>query len=299
MTKHLPAMKLQPVVTTAPRIPMTSSAAREIVERLKRVAGIRIDPNNTPFLTFRMDRRLMELGIASYDEYLVLLQGPNGAEETQRLVESLATHTTSFFREPAHYEWLEKTGFRMVMDYGAGRAHPLTIWSAACSSGLELWSAGIVADRISHQQVGGLRWGMVGTDISAHIVRKAEMAIYSAAELSGLSEEQRRTYLLRSRPGAAISPEQRLYRIAPELRRRAKFVQANLLESCDNSVPLADIVFLRNVLIYFSPEDRLKVVSTVLRRMRTGAVLLLGHSDNLQAVPPGLEACATAVLRKV
>lgn len=171
-------------------------------------------------------------------------------------VESLATHTTSFFREPAHYDWLESTGLQSVLSYGAGRAHSLTVWSAACSSGQELWSAGMVLEELSAQVQGGLRWNLVGSDISASIVRRASQAVYTSADLSGLSQARRSRFLMRSRKGARIAPAQRVYRIVPELRERASFVQANLIQDLTRDIPLADVVFLRNVLIYFSPPDR-------------------------------------------
>jgi chemotaxis protein methyltransferase CheR len=277
---------------------MSVTAAREIVAILKKSAGIRVDPRNTQFLSFRMDRRLCELGFQTYDEYLAHLHGKHGPTEIQTLVESLATHTTSFFREPSHYEWLDKTGLPGLIQAGSGQQHPLTIWSAACSSGLELWSAGIVIDKISRKTLGGLRWSLFGTDVSAAIVRKATMGIYTSAELSGLPLGLRQDYILRSRPGAKVSPDQRVYRIAPILRARASFQQANLLDDLDGRVPLSDVVFLRNVLIYFTSEDRLKVLHNVMRRMRQGAFLLLGHSDNLQGLPKGLAPCGTAVFRK-
>lgn len=277
---------------------MSASAAREIVAILKKAAGIRVDPGNTQFLSFRMDKRLSELGFDTYDEYLVFLQGKKGAAEIQALVETLATHTTSFFREPAHYEWLEKTGLPALIENGAGRQHTLTVWSAACSTGLELWSAGIVLDQISRRYLGGLRWGLFGTDISAPVVRRATLGIYGSSELAGLPMGLRREYLLRSKPGARVSPEQRVYRIVPHLRGRASFVAANLLEDLDGNVPLSDVVFLRNVLIYFTAEDRQKALANVMQRMRAGGYLLLGHSDNLQSLPKGLKPCGTAVFRK-
>lgn len=281
-----------------PRIPMSAAAARDLVAYLQRASGIRVDPRNTTFLTFRMDRRIRELGLASYDEYLRLLKGRGANDEVQRLVESLATHTTSFFREPAHYDWLVSTGLQSVLAYGAGRAHSLTVWSAACSSGQELWSAGMVLEELSAQVQGGLRWNLVGSDISASIVRRASQAVYASADLSGLSQARRSRFLMRSRKGARIAPAQRVYRIVPELRERASFVQANLIQDLTRDIPLADVVFLRNVLIYFSPPDRETVVRNVLNRMRPGAVLLLGHSDNLHALPEGLSPAGVAIFRK-
>lgn len=279
-------------------VPMSAAAARELVCILKETAGIRIDPGNRQFLSYRMDRRLTALGLKNYDDYIDLLQSDAGPAEIQTLVESLATHTTSFFRERAHYDWLEKIGLPKLVAEGAGHSHPLMVWSAACSAGLELWSAGIVLDRFAHRVPGGLRWGLFGTDISAPIVKRAKLGIYTATELSGLSLDQRSEYLLRSKPGARISPRQRIYRIVPTLRSRAHFCTANLLTPLEAEVPRSDIVFLRNVLIYFTAEDRIRAIQNVMACMRPGGLLLLGHSDNLRAVPKGLTPCGTAIFRK-
>lgn len=283
---------------TQPTVPMSTAAAQKLVTILKAEAGIRIDPSNTQFISYRLDRRVVALGLEDYDQYLMHLQSPEGPAEIQRLVESLATHTTSFFREKAHYDWLDSVGLPKLIETGAGRTHPLVVWSAACSSGLELWSAGIVLDRYSHKVPGGLRWGLVGTDISAAILRKARLGIYSSSELSGLSFDLRSDYLLRSKPGARISPKQRVYRIAPALRNRAHFSAANLLGKLEGQVPLADVIFLRNVLIYFNAEDRIRAIRNVMQCLRPGGYLLLGHSDNLRSLPEGLTPAGTAIFRK-
>lgn len=276
---------------------MPRRVALAIVERLKTVAGIRIDPKNQQFLTFRLDRRLQVLGLDSYEDYLDLLQGPTGEAETARLIEMLVTHTTSFFREPAHYDWLARSGLPALVETGVGKLHPLSVWSAACSTGPELWSAGMVLEEFSQTIPGGLRWGLLGTDISAGVLRRAAAAIFTATEMSGVSEARKRQFFLRSRPGAAIGNGQPIFRIAPELRGRAGFRQANLLQDLAD-LPLADIVFLRNVLIYFAPEDRKACLTNVFSRMRSGAYLILGHSDSHHQLPAGLTPCGPAIFRK-
>ncbi|NBZ86724.1 CheR family methyltransferase [Stagnihabitans tardus] len=277
---------------------MSRRIARILVERLKAVAGIRVDPQNEQFLTFRLNRRLDALGLASYEDYLSILEGPKGEAETARLVEMLVTHTTSFFREPAHFDWLAKTGLPSLCDKGAGRLHPLTIWSAACSTGPELWSAGIVVDQFAQAIPGGLRWGMIGTDISANVLRRAAGAVFSATEMAGIREEDKRQYFLRSRPGVATENGMPIFRVAPELRSRASFLQANLLQPLPD-FPLADLVFLRNVLIYFALEDRQTCLGHVCARIRSGGYLLLGHSDSHHGLPPGLTQCGPSIFRKV
>lgn len=276
---------------------MSHRAAAAIVDRLRKVAGIRIDPKNRQFLTFRLDRRLQLLRLDDYDDYLALLEGPGGEGETARLVELLVTHTTSFFREPAHYDWLARSGLPALADQGAGRLHSLTIWSAACSTGPELWSAGIVMDEVAASRPGGLRWNLVGSDISAGVLRRAQAAIFSQTEMSGLGDERKRRHFLRSRPGVAIGDGQPVFRVAPELRNRASFRQANLLQDLAE-IPLADVILLRNVLIYFSAEDRRTALAQVQSKLRPGGYLLLGHSDSPHNLPVGLTACGASIFRK-
>ena len=276
---------------------MSRRVADAIVERLRKVAGIRVDPKNEQFLTFRLTRRLQSLGLKSYEDYLALLEGPGGDSETARLVEVLVTHTTSFFREPAHFTWLDKTGLPALIEQGAGRLHPLMIWSAACSTGPELWSAGMVMDLASRAVTGGLRWGLVGSDISSSVLRRAKGAIFTETEMSGVSEERKRTYFLRSRPGVQIGNGQTLYRIAPELRNRANFLQVNLVQDVSQAPP-CDVAFLRNVLIYFGQEDRKSCLANVCGKLRPGGYLFLGHSDSHANMPPGMTACGPSIFRK-
>lgn len=276
---------------------MSLRVATQIAERLKKIAGIRVDPKNEQFLTFRLNRRVEALGLASYEDYLALLDGPRGESETARLVEMLVTHTTSFFREPAHYDWLQKTGLPSLVAQGVGRLHPLMIWSAACSTGPELWSAGMVADQVAAGQPGGLRWGLVGSDVSAGVLRRAASAVFTATELSGVGEERKRQYFLRSRPGVATESGQPIFRIAPELRSRASFQRGNLLHDLPD-IPLSDVVFLRNVLIYFAQDDRKTCLKNVCARVRPGGYLILGHSDSHDGLPAGLTPCGPSIFRK-
>lgn len=288
-----------PTEARADRTPaLKPTTARRIVERVQTASGLRIDSENTDFLEFRLGRRLNALRLGSYEDYLLLLEDRHDTSELQRLVEHLVTHTTSFFREKAHFDWLAATGLPTLLADGVGHVRPLVVWSGACSSGEELWSAAMVVDGFAQGITGGLRWSLLGTDISGQILRQAERAVYPATDMGGIDPQLLRRYFLRSRPGAAISPQRQVYRVVPELRRRATFTIDNLLEKGDGSLPLADIAFLRNVLIYFSPEDRDRAVRNAVARMRTGGYLILGHSDNLRAVPPGLSPVAVAIFRK-
>jgi len=277
----------------SPRIGPDEVAA--LIEAARRASGISISTEKHSFLELRVGRRLRETGCDDFAAYLDRLRGPGGAEEIRHLVEAVATHTTSFFRERPHYDWLEAEGLAALVEGGAGRAHSLTVWSAACSLGSEMWSAAMVLDRFGATVPGGLRWNVVGTDISRRILRRAAAAVFTEEEITGLPEELRRRHLLRSRaPGRGGT----LYRIAPELRSRARLAWANLV-ALDPALSLtADVIFLRNVLIYFEPSDRDRAVAGVLARLRAGGILLLGHSECLADAPRGLRQIAPTIYRK-
>lgn len=281
-----------PAATIAPR------DAALIVETVKRLSGINVDSNNLGFLALRVNRRLRELGLSGVGDYIRRLQGDQGGREAQHLVEALATHTTDFFREAGHYEFLRTVGLAELVKLGAGKEWPLIVWSAACSIGSELWTAGIVLDKYSQSFPGGLRWGLHGTDVSRRVLVRAANAVFAKTELSGLNDDLRRIYLLRSKPGAAIGALEPVFRIVPDLRRKAVFEWANLVDLSPNFAVTADVVFLRNVLIYFETKDKIAAINNVLRHIRPGGYLITGHAEAISPLPAALTQVAPSVYRK-
>lgn len=286
------------VGTSDPTEAIAPRDAALIVETVKRLSGINVDSGNLGFLSLRVNRRLRELGMAGVGDYIRRLQSDDGGREAQHLVEALATHTTDFFRESGHYEFLRTVGLPELVRLGAGKEWPLFVWSAACSIGSELWTAGIVLDKYSQAMPGGLRWGLHGTDISRRVLVRAANAVFARSELSGLSEELRRSYLLRSKPGAAIGALEPVFRIAPDLRRRAQFEWANLVDLSPQFKVTADVVFLRNVLIYFENRDKIAAIGNVLSRLRPGGYLITGHAEAISPLPADLTQVAPSVYRK-
>ena len=275
---------------------LSPDIAAALVAIAVEIGGIAVAPTKRDFIQMRVSRRLREIGCDDFESYLASLKGPGGDEEARRLVEALTTHTTSFFRERLHYDWLTAEGLPALVAQGAGRERPLTVWSAACSLGSELWSAGMTLDAFAATQPGGLRWALVGTDISRKILRRAANAVFTEDEISGLDEPMRRAWLLRS---SAPQRGRILYRIAPELRSRARLAWANLVDLDPRLSLTADVAFLRNVLIYFRPEDQRRAVTNVMGRLRPGGYLLTGHSESLAEPPAGLRQVRTSVYQKV
>lgn len=272
---------------------LNAAQAGTLIETAKRITGVAISVDKISFLELRVGRRLRELNCPDFDSYIELLRGPRGENEARYLAEALTTHTTSFFREKIHYDWLESDGLPTLLENGAGRDHKLTVWSAACSLGSEMWTAAIVLDQFAKKLPGGLSWEVLGTDVSRQILRQAAAAVFTEDQISGLPEALRREYLMRSR-GLP-----RLYRIVPELRSRARFSWANLVDTKRQVNITADVVFLRNVLIYFQPEDQMRAVKGVVSRLRTGGYLLTGHSESLSELPGSLRPIAASIYQKV
>lgn len=267
--------------------------ARTLVETARKITGVAISIDKISFLELRVSRRLRELGCTDYESYISLLRGPNGMAEARYLAEALTTHTTSFFREKVHYDWLMDEGFPALAEAGAGTGRKLTIWSAACSLGSEMWTAAMVLDRFSQTRKSGLSWEVVGTDVSRQILRQAATAVFTEDQIAGIPAELRHSYLMRSRG------EPRLYRIVPELRGRARLAWANIVDLDRKLKITADVAFLRNVLIYFQPEDQQRAVANVVSRLRDGGYLLTGHSESLADPPANLRQVAASTYQKV
>lgn len=260
------------------------------------VCRLAIDPAKADFLSLRLSRRVRALGLDDFEAYASLLRADPKGDEIRMFVEALTTHTTSFFRERHQYDWLQGAGIEMLTATGAGVARPLTVWSAACSSGMELWSTAMILAEAASLPGGLRRFDLLGTDISRPILRKAAAATYAEDEIATLPDLYRQRYLMRSK--AAVGTRGgHVYRVVPELRQTARFAACNLTEPSTLPAVAADIVFLRNVLIYFKADVQTQVIDAVVSRLNPGGVLLTGHAEPV-AAHPRLHTIGPSIYRK-
>ena len=278
-------------MTPATPSPLRPSEARQIAAIAREITGITLCETRTDFLTGRLGRRLAACGIGDYAEYCRILKSDQN--ERRAFAEALTTHTTSFFREKPQYDWLLAHGLRELHDSGTLRGRSLLFWSAACSTGQEGYSALIVAQQARDGGLRGIDPRLIGTDISRPVIRRAAQAVYSRAETEGIVAELRPRVLLSSRRAEGV------YRIVPELRERSTWRNANLATGEGLDGISADVVFLRNVLIYFDAEIRDRVLDNVCRRLRPGGFLLTGHTEASHARRDGLELVQPSIYRKV
>ena len=200
------------------------------------------------------------------------------------MVDLLTTNETYFFLEPQHFDYLRS-------EISAKRNSPTTfrVWSAASSSGEEAYSIAMtLAETIPNSN-----WEIVGSDISTQVLRKASTGHYSLARTEGIPSGYMKKYCLKG-----VRSHEGTFLIAPELRQRTSFYQINLTYPVDTAIGEFDVVFLRNVMIYFDPETKARVVHNLLPRLKPGGHLFIGHSETLNGITDRVISVRPTIYRK-
>lgn len=246
-------------------------------ELIESSTGIRLPPNKRSMVEGRLRKRLKALCIPRIDEYchLIFEQGALSVE-LPHLIDCMTTNKTDFFREPSHFEVLRSHILPEILSgANAAQGRHIKIWSAAASIGAEAYTIAMVLDQELRNRP-GVRFSILGTDISTDVLRQAQRAIYSLEMMIPVPHEMHGRYLMRAR-----DPGRKEVRIVPELRRAVQFKRLNLVEQ---SYPVdrdMDVIFCRNILIYFSKPVQDSVVSRLISHLRPGGYLILGHSESM------------------
>jgi len=245
------------------------------------IAGISMTSAKKALVAGRLAKRLKHHELGSYGEYFQLLS--HSREEAQVAVDLLTTNETYFFREPRHFDFLRA---RILPAHPSGR--PFRVWSAACSSGEEPYTlAMVLADHL-----GEAAWEILGSDISTRVLDKARTGLYPMERVRGLDSASLRAHCLKG-----VGSQEGCFMIDPALRRRVRFAQINLNEALPD-VGEFDVIFLRNVMIYFQSETKRQVVARLLTKLRPGGFFIVGHSESLNGLTQGLETLAPSIYRK-
>lgn len=252
-------------------------------ELIYRIAGISMSPAKKQLVSSRLAKQLRYHNFTSYGDYFRLITSPHGKAELQVAVDALTTNETHFFREPKHFDFLRN---RIIPERRAGRG--LRIWSAACSSGEEPYSIAMVLDEL----LGKEPWEVVASDISTHILDKARNGLYPAGRIPEIPKQYLSRYCLKG-----IDEHHGTMLIEPSLRERVRFMQHNLLE-IPAKLGEFDVIFLRNVMIYFDQDTKRQVMSRLLPLLRPGGYFLIGHSESLNGVTDDVRQVMPAVYRK-
>ncbi len=261
-------------------------------EFIKAELGIKMPASKKTLLEARLQKRLRELCMSTHEEYCEYLFSPQGMEnELVNLVDVVTTNTTDFFREPKHFELLADRVLPELYARG-GSGRNVNIWSAGCSSGEEPYTLSMVLSEFARQNA-GFTFSILATDISTQVLRMAVRAIYPETKIGPIPQEYRKRYLLRSKDRT-----RRLVRIGPDARGHVRFRRLNFMEDFSFEGQL-DIIFCRNVVIYFDRPTQEKLFSRFCRKLAPGGYLFIGHSESLAGMSLPLEPVAPTVYRKV
>lgn len=251
-----------------------------LVDLIYELSGVSIGVHKRELVSARIRKRLYTLGFSSFHEYIALLSSESGKAEIIEFIDAMTTNTTQFFREPHHFDILRRC---------VSTREDLKVWSAGCSSGNEAYSIGMVLADCYGDELE--RFCILGTDISQRMVKKAERGVYSCEEIDPyVSPSYKVKYLMRGK-GIQLGR----YRIVPELRQRVVFERKSLLDGPGAASELYNVIFCRNVLIYFDQDLRKRLVAMFNSCLVDGGYLFIGHSETLT----GLSECFSLVVPTV
>lgn len=247
--------------------------------------GIVLAEHKRDMVYSRLARRLRALGLRNFADYCALLQSPDGEEEMVDFVNAITTNLTSFFREQHHFTHLrDEVLAPLAAAKGKGR---FRIWSSACSSGMEPYSLAMtVLDAMPDAYARNVR--ILATDIDTNMLRTGMNGEYAAAEYERIPQQYR----------AFATMTQGRMHMAPALQELISFRHLNLLEAWPMQ-GLFDVVFCRNVVIYFDKPTQKKLFSRIADQMPPGGWLYIGHSENLMNVSDRFEPVGRTIYRRL
>ncbi len=255
---------------------LTEADFRGYQRLIYREAGIHLVPMKKALLVGRLSRRLNELGGISFTEYL--RRAEEDVVERTRLLDAVCTHETHFFREPQHFAFLEQEvlpAWRAQGDTGSGQGRRVRVWSAGCSSGEEPFS---LAMCLRHHLPAHEGWQLdiLATDLSTRILDKARQALWPVEKAAEIPPDYLRASMLRG-----VGSQEGKMKAGPELRALVRFQQLNLNASTlDVGTPF-DLIFCRNVLIYFDAASKARAIERLLSSLHPKGFLFLGHAESL------------------
>ncbi|HPT51071.1 MAG TPA: protein-glutamate O-methyltransferase CheR [Accumulibacter sp.] len=249
-----------------------------------KIAGIDLASSKKVLLVGRLQRRLREHQFDSFSQYYRLVSSGQNPKELQTMVDLLTTNETYFFREPRHFDYL-----RDEILANRSRNTPFRIWSAASSSGEEAYTMAMV---LAEAMPGG-RWEVFGSDISTQVLAKARAGQYSMDRTQGIPSNLMRKHCLKG-----VRANEGTFLVSQDLRDRVSFGQVNLTQPITADIGMFNVIFLRNVMIYFDTETKRKVVGNLLPRLQPEGYFIVGHSESLNGITNQLVSVQPTIYRK-
>ncbi|GAA4184919.1 protein-glutamate O-methyltransferase [Shinella granuli] len=254
-------------------------------------SGIKMPITKLTMLEGRLRRRLRATGIPSFNDYCDYLFKHGGIEkEAIFLIDAVTTNKTDFFREPKHFEFMERTGLPELVAAGHKR---LRLWSAACSIGAEPYTMAMVMQDFVDASP-GLDYRILATDLSTDVLAAARRGVYPRDMIQPVPPEMQRRYVMVSRDAGRGE-----VRIHPRLRSTIGFARMNLMDSAYRVGEPMHMIFCRNVLIYFDKPTQAKVLARLCDCLVPGGFLYVGHSETVTGISLPVRQVANTVFKKI
>jgi chemotaxis protein methyltransferase CheR len=270
--------------------------SNQLFERFSRLVyeecGINLHSGKRELLQARLNKRLRATGIESYRQYYEHITSPNNNGEIIHFLDSISTNLTYFFREPKHFEFLDRIALpELLLGKGNNRNQRIRIWSAGCSTGEEPYS--LAMSVLPHLDDPG-KWDfkILATDISTRVLDVGLKGVYPKERVEKVPQALQKLYFQRQR-----TQNGDIFQISPALKRIVTFRRLNLKDNYPFSGPF-DFIFCRNVMIYFDKETQQHLVQKMAGYLAEGGYLMVGHSESLTGLDHRLTYVQPSVYKK-
>lgn len=273
---------------------MSNSDYRRFSKFIRTECGIKMPDVKKTMLESRLQKRIKNLSMKSYSEYCNYVFSPKGMKnELIHMIDAVTTNKTEFFREPSGIDYVANIALEeLVETYGSGIRKKLMLWSAGCSSGEEPYTLAMVLNEFAERSP-GFQFTIIATDISTKVLEIAKRAVYECHKIDPIPMRLKKKYLMRSK-----DKNKRTVRIVPGLRSLVKFRRLNFMEGDFGMREPMDIIFCRNVLIYFDRATQEKLLNRLCYHLTPGGYIVLGGAESLNGLDVPLIQMEPTVYRK-
>jgi len=246
-------------------------------------------------LESRLQKRMRHFKLPGFREYVDFVFSPQGREsELINMIDAVTTNKTDFFREADHFDYLLEAIVPTAIDrFGSGVARPFALWSAGCSTGEEPYTIAMVLEEYRAKDP-RFSYRIFASDLSTQVLAKARDGIYDAERAEVVPMSFKKKYMLRGK-----DPDNPQVRMKPEIRAKLSFARINFMDDRYDAADSFDVIFCRNVIIYFERKIQELILGKLCRHVRQGGWLVLGHSETLTGMSVPLKGVAPTVYQRL